>query len=138
LSDRIVLRGLRAHGFHGVFDFERRDGQEFVVDVALELDTSEAAASDDLSDTVDYGALADRLVAVLGGEPSNLLEAVAQKLADVCLVDERVEAATVTLHKPQAPIPHTFADVSVTIRRVRPDDVEATGLAPFGLSEVQE
>jgi len=108
------------------------------VDVALELDTSEAAASDDLSDTVDYGALADRLVAVLGGEPSNLLEAVAQKLADVCLVDERVEAATVTLHKPQAPIPHTFADVSVTIRRVRPDDVEATGLAPFGLSEVQE
>ena len=115
MSDRIVLRGLRAWGHHGVFDFERRDGQEFVVDVALELDTAHAAESDDLSDTVDYGDLADRLVAVLSGEPSNLLEKVAQKLADVCLVDERVGAATVTLHKPQAPIQHKFADVSVTI-----------------------
>jgi dihydroneopterin aldolase len=116
-DDRITLAGLRVRGHHGVFDFERRDGQEFVVDVVLELDTGPAAASDELSDTVDYGALADGLARVVAGEPVNLLETLAQRLADVCLGDERVAAATVTVHKPQAPIPLTFGDVAVTVRR---------------------
>jgi 7,8-dihydroneopterin aldolase/epimerase/oxygenase len=119
IGDRIELTGLRARGRHGVFDFERRDGQEFVVDVALELDVSAAAVSDELVDTLDYGALAQGLAKVVEGEPVNLLETLAERLAAVCLVDERVSAATVTVHKPQAPIPLEFSDVAVTIRRAR-------------------
>jgi len=118
-SDRIELTGLRVRGRHGVFDFERADGQDFVVDVALELDTGPAAASDELSDTVHYGELAEALAAVVAGEPVNLLETLAARLAEVCLADPRVSAATVTVHKPQAPIPLAFTDVAVTIRRAR-------------------
>lgn len=120
MSDRIELRGLRARGFHGVYEFERANGQDFVVDVALEMDLGPAAASDDVADTVHYGELAGRLVAVLSGPPVNLIETLAERLADACLADARVGAATVTVHKPGAPIPHEFADVSVTVRRVRP------------------
>lgn len=121
-SDLIRLTGLRVRGRHGVFDFERRDGQDFVVDVALEMPLAVAGASDELSDTVHYGELAEGLAAVIGGEPVNLLETLAERLAAVCLADERVEAATVTVHKPQAPIPLSFTDVAVTIRRVRGRD----------------
>jgi dihydroneopterin aldolase len=117
--DRITLAGLRMRGTHGVYDFERRDGQDFVVDVTLELPTSAAAASDDVADTVHYGELAERLAAVVEGDPVNLLETLAARLADVCLADPRVRAATVTVHKPQAPIPLTFSDVAVAIRRTR-------------------
>lgn len=119
VADRIALRGLTVRGRHGVYDFERRDGQDFVVDVDLELDLRPAAASDDVSDTVHYGELAGALAEVVGGEPVQLIETLAQQLADVCLSDARVAAATVTVHKPQAPIPHEFADVAVTIRRER-------------------
>ncbi len=119
MADVISLTGLRVRGHHGVFDFERRDGQDFVVDVALELDTTPAAASDDVAHTVHYGELASSLAEVIGGEPVNLLETLAARLADVCLADERVSAATVTVHKPRAPIPLQFADVAVRIRRSR-------------------
>jgi dihydroneopterin aldolase len=117
VTDLISLIGLRGYGHHGVYEDERRDGQEFVVDVTLELDTAAAAASDDVADTVHYGELAATLVAIIEGEPVNLLERLAQRLADRCLSDPRVAAVTVTVHKPQAPIPHEFADVAVTIRR---------------------
>ena len=118
-ADRITLTGLRVRGHHGVYDFERRDGQDFGVDVTLELDLSAAAKSDDVADTVHYGELAEALAAVVAGEPVNLLETLAERLAAVCLADPRVTAAEVTVHKPQAPIPVTFADVAVTIRRTR-------------------
>lgn len=118
-GDRIVLTGLRARGRHGVYDFERAQGQDFVVDVALELDLGPAARSDDVADTVDYGELAERLVAIVTGEPVRLIETLAERLAAACLADSRVEVATVTVHKPQAPIPHEFADVSVTVTRRR-------------------
>lgn len=121
MSDLIQLSGLRVRGRHGVFDFERRDGQDFVVDVALELDTRPAAASDALSDTIHYGELAEALAAVIAGEPVNLLETLAERLVAVCLADPRVSAATVTVHKPQAPIALSFGDVAVTIRRDRDD-----------------
>ena len=117
--DRIALTGLRVRGHHGVYDFERRDGQDFVVDVTLELDTSAAAKSDDVADTVHYGELADALAAVVSGEPVNLLETLAERLATVCLADPRVTAADVVVHKPQAPIPLAFADIAVAIRRAR-------------------
>ncbi len=119
MVDTIALTGLRVRGRHGVFEHERRDGQEFVVDAVLDVSTEAAAASDDLTDTVDYGVLAQRLAAVVAGEPVNLLETLVARLADACLADARVDAATVTVHKPQAPIPLTFTDVAVTIRRQR-------------------
>jgi 7,8-dihydroneopterin aldolase/epimerase/oxygenase len=120
VTDRIELLGLRAHGRHGVYPAERERGQDFVVDVTLELDLAAAAAGDDVADTVHYGELAGRLVAVVTGEPVNLIETLADRLAAVCLADRRVAAATVTVHKPQAPLGHEFADVAVTLRRERP------------------
>ena len=120
MTGRITLTGLRAHGRHGVYDFEREAGQDFVVDVVLELDLDKPAATDDVADTVHYGELAENLVTVIGGEPVNLIETLADRLLAVCLADHRVEAAEVTVHKPQAPIPHDFADVAVTLRRSRP------------------
>ncbi len=113
------MRGLRAFGHHGCFDFERRDGQEFVVDLTLWLDFAAAAASDDLDATVDYGALAGRAVAIVQGEPRNLIETVVSEIADDIMADPRVAAAEVVLHKPSAPIPHTFADVRVVATRRR-------------------
>ncbi|MEU8423315.1 dihydroneopterin aldolase [Micromonospora sp. NPDC048835] len=117
--DRIELTGLRAHGRHGVYDFERAQGQDFVVDAVLELDLGPAAATDDVTATVHYGELAESLVAVVTGEPVNLIETLADRLLAVCLSDERVDTATITVHKPEAPVPHTFTDVAVTMTRTR-------------------
>lgn len=125
-SDRISLTGLRVRGHHGVLDFERADGQDFVIDVVLEIDLAPAARSDDVTDTVHYGELAGRLAGVVSGDPVNLIETLAQRLADVCVEDSRVRAATVTVHKPQAPIPHEFADVAVTITRTSAGAVPRT------------
>jgi 7,8-dihydroneopterin aldolase/epimerase/oxygenase len=117
VTGRITLTGLRVRGHHGVLAAERRAGQDFLVDVELELDLGPAARSDDVADTIHYGELAEALAAVVCGEPVDLLETLADRLVAVCLADARVAAATVTVHKPQAPIPLTFADVAVTIRR---------------------
>ncbi|WP_189221727.1 dihydroneopterin aldolase [Saccharothrix coeruleofusca] len=119
MGDRIELRGLRVRGHHGVFEHEKRDGQDFLVDITAWLDLSRAAATDDLRDTLHYGELAERAAAIVGGRPRDLIEAVAGEVADEVLTDRRVRAVEVTVHKPSAPIPLTFADVSVTIRRTR-------------------
>ncbi|MEJ7689982.1 MAG: dihydroneopterin aldolase [Nocardioidaceae bacterium] len=119
-SDRIVLTGLRARGYHGVLEAERHDGQEFVVDVEVGLDTRAAAMSDDLSATVDYGALAQRLHDAIVSEPVDLIETLAQRLADVCLAPP-ADWVKVTVHKPSAPIQVAFTDVSLTIHRSRHD-----------------
>lgn len=116
-GDRIALSGLRVRGRHGVLPQERRDGQDFVVDAVLHLDLRAAGEHDDLTRTVHYGELAQALAAVVAGEPVDLLETLAQRLADVCLADPRVECAEVTVHKPHAPIPLDFADVAVTVVR---------------------
>ncbi|MEV0459772.1 dihydroneopterin aldolase [Catellatospora methionotrophica] len=117
--DLITLTGLRVRGNHGVFDFERRDGQDFVIDVELGLDLRPAAHSDDVADTVHYGELATRLAEIVAGPPVDLIETLAQRLVDACLADCRVARARVTVHKPQAPIPLTFTDVSVTMTGTR-------------------
>ncbi len=118
--DRIALRGLVVRGRHGVFEHERRDGQDFGVDAVLFVDTRQAAASDDLADTVDYGSLAQQLAAVVAGEPVDLIETLAERLAAVCLADPRVAVVELTVHKPGAPIPLALADVTVTITRGQP------------------
>ena len=119
MTDQIVVRGVRAVGHHGVYADEREKGQPFVVDVTLEVDTSAAAASDDVADTVHYGELAARIVAAVEGEPVNLIETLAQRIADVCLAEPRVDAVEVTVHKPEAPVGVPFTDVAVTIVRRR-------------------
>jgi 7,8-dihydroneopterin aldolase/epimerase/oxygenase len=119
MTDRITLTGLRVRGRHGVFEHERRDGQDFLVDITVWIDLDRAAATDDLTDTLHYGELAERAAAIVAGEPRNLIETVAAEVAETVMVDERLHAVEVTIHKPSAPIPLTFADVSVTARRSR-------------------
>lgn len=119
VDDEIVLSGLTVFGRHGVYDHERAEGQEFTVDLRLRLPLAAAAASDDVADTVHYGELAERVAAVVAGEPVNLIETLAERIADVVLGDERVRSVTVTVHKPHAPIPLTFQDVAVTLHRGR-------------------
>ena len=104
---------------HGVFDHERANGQDFVVDITVWIDLADAAASDDLADTYDYAALAQLAADVVAGPPRNLIEAVGGEIADQVMDDERVHAVEVMVHKPQAPIPQQFADVAVVVRRSR-------------------
>lgn len=119
-TDSVRLMGLRARGRHGCLPAERELGQEFVVDATLFLDAGPAAAGDDLTKTVDYGALAMELVKTVEGEPVNLIETLADRLARICLRYDVVEEVEVSVHKPAAPIPLPFDDVVVTIRRGRP------------------
>ncbi len=118
-TDELSVLGIECFGHHGVFDAERRDGQTFVVDLTLGIDTSTAAASDDLRDTVDYGSLVASVQAAVETDPVDLIETLAQRIAGVCLLDNRVEWARVTVHKPDAPIRATFSDVVLTITRKR-------------------
>jgi len=117
MSDELCVTGLECFGHHGVFEHEKRDGQTFVVDLVLGLDTRGAASTDDLHDTVDYGSLVAHVKAAVESDPVDLIETVAQRISDVCLADDRVEWARVTVHKPGAPIEATFADVTLTITR---------------------
>ncbi|MBD3945485.1 dihydroneopterin aldolase [Nocardioides ganghwensis] len=119
MTDELSVTGVECFAHHGVFDFERREGQVFVVDLVLGIDTRPAAASDDLADTVNYGTLVADVKAAVERDPVDLIETVAQRIADVCLLDTRVEWARVTLHKPDAPIDATYSDVALTITRTR-------------------
>ncbi len=119
MTDRIELRGLTVRGNHGVFDHERRDGQDFVIDITLWIDLAAAAASDDLDDTYDYGVLAQRAADIVAGPARNLIETVAAEIAEDAMTDTRVHAVEVAVRKPQAPIPLTFDDVAVVARRSR-------------------
>jgi dihydroneopterin aldolase len=121
VTDLIALTGLRVRGHHGVYDHERRDGQEFVVDLTVHVDLAEAGRTDRLADTLDYGALARDAAEVVAGPAYDLIESVAARIAERTLAaDSRITAVEVTVHKPSAPIPLSFADVAVTIRRDRP------------------
>lgn len=113
--DRITLSGIAATGRHGVFDFEREQGQRFVVDVICSVDLKPAAVADDLELTIDYGTLAQAIVADIEGDPLNLIEALADRIASTCLRARSVRSVEVTVHKPQAPVPVEFADVAVTL-----------------------
>lgn len=133
-ADRIRLLGVRATGYHGVLGSERATGQEFAVDVVLHLDTRAAAAIDDLGATVDYGALARVVAEIVRGEPVQLIETLADRIARACLVDPAVLAADVAVHKPDAPITERFDDVVLAVRRYRGGEDRAAWL-PVELTE---
>jgi dihydroneopterin aldolase len=119
-TDRITLTGLRVRGRHGVFEHERREGQEFVVDLTVWADLAPAERSDKLADTIDYGALARLAAEVVAGSPYQLIESVAAVIAGrVLAADGWITAVEVTVHKPAAPIPLTVDDVAVTVYRER-------------------
>jgi 7,8-dihydroneopterin aldolase/epimerase/oxygenase len=119
VTDSIAITGLRVFARHGVFDHEEAAGQMFVVDLRVHVDLSEAGESDRLDATLDYGILAARVSEVVAGERWDLIERVAQRIAEVVLEDGRCEAVDVTVHKPSAPINLPFDDVAVTISRHR-------------------
>jgi len=117
--DRITLTGVTAVGYHGVFDFERRDGQPFVVDAVLHTDFTKAAETDDLQYTAHYGEVAGLITKHIEGEPLNLIEGLAVRIAEAILANYSVAAVDVTVHKPKAPIEVPFGDVTVSVHRER-------------------
>jgi dihydroneopterin aldolase len=119
VTDRIQVDGIEVVARHGVLAHEKVEPQRFVVDLTVLLDVSKAGASDDIVDTVDYGSLAQQAHDVVAGESHQLIETVADRVAARLLEEPRVERVVVTIHKPEAPIPLEFADVSVTIDRSR-------------------
>ncbi|MET4703668.1 dihydroneopterin aldolase [Frigoribacterium sp. UYMn621] len=119
-GDTIRLTGLRIFAHHGVLDFERENGQEFVVDLEIVVDLAPAAATDDVTKTIHYGELAEAVYAAVQADAVDLIETVAERVAAIALAYERADIVTVTIHKPAAPITVPFGDVSVTITRGRP------------------
>ncbi|MET1155318.1 dihydroneopterin aldolase [Arthrobacter sp.] len=118
--DIIKLTGISAVGYHGVLEQERHDGQRFIVDVALHTDIRPAAAGDDLTKTANYAELADQVEAIITGEALQLIETLAERIADHVLRTFTVAAVEVTVHKPYAPIQVEFSDVTVSIYREKP------------------
>lgn len=131
-TDSITLTGLRVQAHHGVFDFERENGQEFVIDVTVWLDLSPAARGDELAATVHYGELAEAVHAAAAGDPVDLIETLAERIAAVALGYPAVHRTRVTVHKPNAPITVPFDDVAVTIER---SAAEASVAAAIGAVE---
>ncbi len=123
MTDRIVLQGISARGFHGVLGFEKADGQDFVVDVTLEVDLRRAGRSDLLAHTVDYAEVAADTVALITGPSLDLIETLADRIAAAALHRPLVQAVEVTVHKPQAPVGVPFGDVMVTVERHRDEPV---------------
>ena len=120
--DVLTLTGLEVFAHHGVFDFERENGQRFVIDVQLWLDTAPAAGGDDLGKTVHYGELAEEIAAAVASDPVDLIETLAERVCGVVLAHEPVRQTRVVVHKPDAPIAVPFHDVSITLTRPRPGD----------------
>jgi dihydroneopterin aldolase len=119
-SDRIEIRGLRVLGTHGVLAEERVRPQQFEIDLDLELDMIDASRSDELSDTVDYSEVIDRVGGVVRGPGSyRLLEGLAAAIAESVLEDGSLSSVTVCLRKLQPPLPADIATVGVRLVRSR-------------------
>ena len=116
-KDYIELRGVQAQGFHGVFEEEKKHAQEFLVDVRLFLSLKRAAESDDVSHTVNYAEVATLIEQIIQGPSVDLLETLANTIATACLTFEQVTAVRVKVHKPNAALPVSFRDVSVSVYR---------------------
>ena len=119
MSDTISITGLRLTGYHGVFEHEKTDGQVFIIDLAIEMNTQQAGHSDDLADTLDYSVVVDEVAKRVTGKSVDLIETLAEDIARMVLSHPGPRAVTVTVHKPEAPVGHPVADIAVTIRRER-------------------
>jgi len=120
MTDRIFIKGLALHAYHGVMAYEAKVGQSFAIDLELEIDLSAAAHSDKVMDTVSYDKVVECASEVFCAQRYRLIEAAAGNVADAVLATfPRVNAVTVTIHKPHAPIAATFSDVGVTLVRKR-------------------
>ena len=120
MSDCITITGIHAFGFHGVYDHERINGQDFFVDVVLELSLSKASKSDALKDTVDYGRVCDIIIEAIAGPPSALIEKLAGDIGEELLkAFKPVKKVLVTVHKPGAPVDAQVLDIAVTVERTR-------------------
>ena len=124
-GDLIRLTGLEVRAHHGVFEFEREQGQRFLIDAEVSVDLGAAARSDELACTVHYGELAEAISAAVERDPVDLIETVAERAAAVALDFDGVRAVRLTVHKPEAPIEVPFGDVSVTVVRTAPEPLRA-------------
>ena len=115
--DRILIAGLRELGIHGVLPEERVRPQPFEVNVELHVDLAKAGASDHLADTVDYGEICDAVSRVVAQESYQLLERLAQRIADVCRSDPRVAGVVIEVRKLQPPVQAQVDHVAVRIQR---------------------
>jgi dihydroneopterin aldolase len=117
LMDEIRIEGIKGFGYHGLFPEEKKNGQEFIVDVTLHTDLSSAGARDDISATIDYGAVAARVKALIETDSYDLIERLATVIAERLKLEFSIPEVTITVHKPNAPVDLEFKDISVTIRR---------------------
>ena len=126
-GDTITLTGLRVRAHHGVYDFERENGQDFVVDLVVGIDLQPASTSDDVAATIHYGELAEKVAAAVASDPVDLIETVAERIADLVLAYPAALNVRVTVHKPDAPISVPFEDVAVSIFRPAATSIQRAG-----------
>ena len=120
MSDQIVLTGIHGFGYHGLFEQERKDGQNFFVDLTLLVDLRAASTSDAIADTVNYAEITELVVGEITSNPVNLIEKLAGRIADRVLTQHvKVNSVTVTVHKPQAPVAAQLKDIAVVVTRSR-------------------
>ena len=117
MSDYIDLKGISGFGHHGIFEFERENGQNFIVDVELELESKRASKSDSISDAVDYSQVAKDVYELIVGEPVNLIERLAHNIASELLRKYPLKAVEVVVHKPNAAVGVSISDIAVRIKR---------------------
>jgi len=120
MSDQIVLTGIHGFGYHGLFEHERKDGQDFYVDLSLSVDLTTASQTDAIEDTVNYAEITELVVEEITSNPVNLIEKLAARIAERVLNQHiMVQSATVTVHKPQAPVAAQLKDIAVVVTRTR-------------------
>ena len=118
MADLIEIKGIKSFGYHGVLETEKVTGQDFYVDVVLEVDLSRASVSDDVADTINYAEVTDLVVREITGDPVSLIEKLARNIADrIKATYPQAATVSVTVHKPQAPVNAQIKDISVTINR---------------------
>ncbi len=121
MSDVISVTGLKLWGYHGVHDHEKNTGQWFLIDLCVEVDTTQAASTDDVSQTLNYSQLIDQVADVVTGEALDLIETLAARIIQTIWQFPGARQATVSVHKPGAPVKHPVSDIAVTITRHRPE-----------------
>ncbi len=118
-TDKVIIKGIKAFGYHGVFDLEKKSGQDFIVDIEYSYDTSDAIETDDISKAIDYAAISNLVKNIVEGESRNLIEKVADDIANKLMKNFEISWVKVTLHKPHAPVELKFSDIAVVIERNR-------------------